>query len=159
MNGGAPPLSSLLLEHWKLDFFLDGVATIVDEAVSSAREPFALVAADRTRVLADERMSVVALRLFELLPRHPVVTVASVMKLVETTKPTAGRAIEMLVAAGVLVETIGKKRDRSFVYRGYLDRLRVGTELGSLRSPVAGSSLRPATNQVVSTILLRAPVV
>ena len=51
------------------------------------------------------------------------------MKLVETTKPTAGRAIELLVAAGVLVETTGKKRDRFFVYRAYLDLLRVGTEL------------------------------
>lgn len=44
----------------------------------------------------------------------------------------------MLVAAGVLVETTGKKRDRSFVYRAYIDRLRVGTELdgaqASLRS-------------------------
>jgi Fic family protein len=116
-------------EGW-LDFFLDGVATIADEAVASARELFALVAADRARVLAHAGMSVVALRLFEFLPRQPVVTVASVMKLVATTKPTAGRAIELLVAAGVLVETTGKKRDRSFVYRGYLDRLRVGTELG-----------------------------
>ncbi|MCB9506374.1 MAG: Fic family protein [Myxococcales bacterium] len=116
-------------EGW-LDFFLDGIATIADEAVASARELFALVATDRARVLAHEGMSVVALRLFELLPRHPVVTVASVMKLVETTKPTAGRAIELLVAADVLTETTGKKRDRSFVYRSYLDRLRVGTELG-----------------------------
>ena len=121
-------------ESW-LDFFLDGVATIADEAVASARDLFALVAVDRTRVLALEGMSVVALRLFELLPRHPVVTVASVMKLVETTKPTAGRAIELLVAAGILVETTGKKRDRSFVYRSYLDRLRVGTELGGARVP------------------------
>lgn len=70
-----------------------------------------------------------ALRLFELLPRHPVVTVSSMMKLVETTKPTAGRSIDLLVAAGVLVETTGKKRDRSFVYRAYLDQLKVGTEL------------------------------
>lgn len=115
-------------EGW-LDFFLDGVATIADEAVVSARELFALVAADRARVLAHEGTSVVALRLFELLRRHPVVTVASVMKLVETTKPTAGRAIELLVSAGVLAETTGKKRDRSYVYRGYLDRLRVGTDL------------------------------
>jgi Fic family protein len=120
-------------EGW-LDFFLDGLATIADEAVASARELFALVAADRARVLAHEGMSVVALRLFELLPRHPVVSVASVMNLVETTKPTAGRAIELLVGAGVLVETTGKKRDRSFVYRGYLDRLRVGTELVSAQS-------------------------
>jgi len=115
-------------EGW-LDFFLDGVATIADEAVASARELFALVASDRSRVLAHGGMSIIALRLFELLPRHPVVTVASVMKLVETTKPTAGRVIELLVATDVLVETTGKKRDRSFVYWGYLDRLRAGTEL------------------------------
>jgi hypothetical protein len=51
------------------------------------------------------------------------------MRLVETTNPTAGRAIEQLAAAGVLVETTGKKRDRSFVYQRYLDRLRVGTAL------------------------------
>jgi Fic family protein len=113
-------------ESW-LDFFLDGVATIADEAVASARELFALVAADRTRVLSHEGVSVVSVRLFELLPRHPVVTVASVMRLVETTKPTAGRATELLVAAGILVETTGKKRDRSFTYQAYLDRLRVGT--------------------------------
>lgn len=122
-------------EGW-LDFFLDGVRTIADEAVASARELFALVATDRERVLAHQGTSVIALRLFERIPRHPIVTVASVMKLVETTKPTAGRAIDLLVAAGVLVETTGKKRDRSFVYRGYLDRLRVGTELGG--APVPG---------------------
>lgn len=108
---------------------LDGVATIADEAVTSARELFALVAADRARVLGRDGMSVIALRLFELLPRHPVVTVASVMKRVETTKPTAGRAIDLLVGAGILVETTGKERDRCFVYRSYFDRLRVGTEL------------------------------
>ncbi len=121
-------------EGW-LDFFLDGVATIADEAVASARELFALVAADRARVLAHEGMSVPALRLFELLPGHPVVTVASVRRLVETTKPTAGRAVELLAGAGVLVETTGKKRDRAFVYRAYLDRLRVGTELGAAHGP------------------------
>ncbi|MBM4377643.1 MAG: Fic family protein [Deltaproteobacteria bacterium] len=116
-------------EGW-LDFFLDGVATIADEAVASARELFALVAEDRARVLANEGMSIGALRLFELLPRHPIVTVASAMKMLDTTKPTAGRAVELLVGAGVLVEMTGKRRDRSYAYRAYLDRLKVGTELG-----------------------------
>jgi Fic family protein len=115
-------------EAW-LDFFLDGVATIADEAVASARDLFALVAEDRARVLAHAGMSMPALRAFELLPRHPIVTVASIMKLIETTKPTAGRAIELLASAGILVETTGRRRDRSFVYRAYLDRLRAGTEL------------------------------
>jgi len=116
-------------EAW-LDFFLDGVATIADEAVASARELFTLVAEDRARVLATEKTSIGALRLFELLPRHPIVTVASATKLLDTTKPTAAKAVELLVAAGVLVESTGKKRDRSFGYRAYLDVLKVGTELG-----------------------------
>ena len=115
-------------EGW-LDFFLDGVATIADEAVVSARELFALVAEDRARLLASENVSIGALRLFERLPRRPIVTVASAMKLLETTKPTAGKAVDLLVAEGILVESTGKKRDRSFVYRAYLDRLKVGTEI------------------------------
>ncbi len=115
-------------EGWT-DFFLDGVATIADEAVSSARDLFGVVTTDRARVLAQDTTSVSAARLFELLPSHPIVTVASAMKLIETSKPTATRAIETLVAAGVLAETTGKKRDRSFAYQAYVDRLRVGTEL------------------------------
>lgn len=121
-------------ESW-LDFFLDGIATISDEAVTAARELFALVAEDRARLLALQNVSVVALRLFELLPRHPIVTVGSVVRLIDTTKPTASRATEQLVAAGVLVETTGRKRDRSFVYDAYLEKLRVDTELEGRRRP------------------------
>lgn len=65
--------------------------------------------------------------IYAFVRKEAVVTL--VMKLLETTKPTAGRAVELLVASGVLVETTGKKRDRSFAYKAYLDRLRVGTEL------------------------------
>ncbi len=115
-------------EGWTY-FFLDGVATIADEAVASAKDLLALVATDRVRVLTHGTTSVTALRLFELLPRHPLVSVASVMKLLETSKPTAARAIDALEAAGVLVETTGKRRDRWYSYQGYLERLRVGTDL------------------------------
>ncbi|WP_225767749.1 Fic family protein [Inquilinus sp. Marseille-Q2685] len=117
-------------EGWT-DFFLDGVATIADEAVASARELFNLVSADRARLLGAESASVSALRLFEQLPRHPIVTVASAMKLIEASKPTATRAIEALAEVGMLVETTGKKRDRSFAYRAYMERLRTGTDLDS----------------------------
>ncbi len=115
-------------EGW-LDYFLDGVATIADEAVSSARELFALIATDRVRVLEHAGTSVAAVRLFELLPRHPIVSVTYVMRQLGTSKPTAGRAVEALGRAAVLVEMTGKKRDRSWAYQSYLDRLRVGTEI------------------------------
>jgi Fic family protein len=69
-------------------------------------------------------------RLFERLPTHPIVTSASVMRLLITSRPTAGRALDALVDAGILVETTGKRRDRTFAYEGYLQRLREGTEVG-----------------------------
>jgi Fic family protein len=130
-------------EGW-LDFFLDGVATIADEAVATARDLFSLVSADRERVLEREAMSIAALRLFELLPRHPVVTSATVQRLLPTTKPTAGRALETLVEARILVETTGRRRDRSFSYWAYLDRLRDGTDLnGEPRRPESSRRLPP----------------
>jgi Fic family protein len=115
-------------EGWT-DFFLEGVATIAEEAVQSARDLFALVSRDRVRVLAAGKASVVASRLFEELPRHPVVTTTGVVKLLETTKPTAAKAIALLEEVGILSETTGRKRDRTFSYGKYLDHLRVGTEL------------------------------
>jgi Fic family protein len=115
-------------ESW-LGFFLEGVVTVANEAVASARDLFALVGTDRARILEHDLTSVAAVRLFEVLPKRPIVTVTSVMKILDASKPTAGRAVDMLVATGVLVEMTGRKRDRSFAYKAYLDRLRVGTDL------------------------------
>ncbi len=116
-------------ESW-LDFFLDGVATIAEEAVATSRELFTLVTEDRRRLIHHTGVNLLAVRLFERLPSRPIVTASWVVEALSTTKPTAGRAIEALEAAGVLVETTGKKRDRVYAYRAYLDRLRAGTELG-----------------------------
>jgi Fic family protein len=116
-------------EAW-LDFFLDGVATIADEAVATSRDLFTLVTADRKRVIHHTGVNLLAVQLFERLPSRPIVTAPWVVEALSTTKPTAGRAIEALEAAGVLVETTGKKRDRVYAYQAYLDPLRAGTELG-----------------------------
>jgi Fic family protein len=115
-------------EAWT-DFFLEGVATIADEAVTAAREVFALVSTDRQRVVAAPSASIMAIRLLDLLPIHPVVTIPSVVKLLETTRPTAGKAVQLLESLGVLTETSGKRRDRTFAYAAYLEKLRAGTEL------------------------------
>lgn len=117
-------------EGWT-DFFLDGVATVAAEACTTAQDLSALVARDRARVLAQDTTSVAAARLFELLPNHPLVTVAKVMRLLATTKPTATRAIRTLVDAGVLVEATGRKRNRRFVYNAYLTPLLAHTERSS----------------------------
>jgi hypothetical protein len=56
------------------------------------------------------------------------VTVRTTVQLCETTKPTAAKAIESLCEAGILVETSGRRRDRTYAYEPYLDLLRAGTE-------------------------------
>jgi Fic family protein len=119
-------------EGW-IDFFLDGVATIADEAVASAQEIFATIGKDRSRLLASATASVSSVRLFEELPNHPIVTVASAMALLGISKPTAIQSIEALTSAGVLMETTGRRRDRSFAYAAYVDLLRIGTELADDR--------------------------
>ena len=115
-------------EGW-IRFFLEGVASIAKEATDTARDLFALVGADRARALAAPASSVMAVRLFEALGKHPIVTIARVTELLETTKPTATKAVNTLVDAGILTETSGRRRDRTYSYAAYLDRLRVGTEL------------------------------
>lgn len=116
-------------EGW-LHFFIEGVAVVAAEAVATIRDLFARVSADRARLLAEPGASLVALRLFEQLPEHPIVTVQRAVTLLDTTKPTAIKAIGVLVAAGVLGERTGRRRDRAFHYVAYLERLLVGTELG-----------------------------
>jgi len=115
-------------EAWT-DFFLEGVATIANEAVASAREVFALVSADRQRLVAAPGASITAIQLLDVLPLHPVVTIPRIVKLLKTTKPTAGKAVQLLERLGVLTETSGKQRDRTFAYVAYLEKLRAGTEL------------------------------
>jgi len=115
-------------EGW-LAFFLEGTAVVAEEAVGTIQDLFSLITSDRAKVLGVKTSSVMAARLFELLPEHPIVTIGRVVDLLSTTKPTANKAVSALVDAGVLVETTGRRRDRTFGYAAYLDRLRAGTEM------------------------------
>lgn len=115
-------------EGW-LTFFLTGVEEIANEAVASARSLFSLVDRDRARLMELEGMSFPSMRLFEKLPGGPITSVAAAASLLKVPRSTADRAVAQLAQAGVLVETTGKKRDRMYSYRAYLDLLRTGTEL------------------------------
>jgi len=115
-------------EDWTA-FFLEGVADVAEESADTARDLYRLVARDRERVLVAKSSSLTAVRLLDLLPRHPVVTIPRVVELLETTRPTAGKSVGLLESLGILEETSGRKRDRTYHYAAYLERLRTGTEL------------------------------
>ena len=53
----------------------------------------------------------------------------SKVKKLKTSKPTAVKIISTLENLGILKEISGKKRDRSYCYDHYLEKLKIGTEL------------------------------
>jgi Fic family protein len=114
-------------EGWTT-FFLECVREAADDGVETAGKLFLLLTKDRQRVLRQAGVTVPAIRLLDQLPRHPIVTLSLVIDILETTKPTASKAIEALRKAKILSETTGKQRDRVYAYQAYLQLLTGGTE-------------------------------
>ena len=106
-------------EGWTA-FFLHCVREAAEDGVMAARRLFALLGRDRHLVANHKATTMPAIRVLDLLPEHPMVTLPGVMGLLKTTKPTAGKAIDALCKAGVLKETTGRRRDRIYAYEAYL---------------------------------------
>ena len=101
-------------------FFLQGVLDIAHDATHTARALHARVTDDRQLLLGTSGATVSAIQLFERLPKQPVITMPLVTRLLSTSKPTAGKAIDALLRAGILVEIGSRKRDRLYRYEHYL---------------------------------------
>ncbi len=114
-------------EGWTA-YFLGCVQVAADDGVTTAQRTFALLNKDRQSLLKQKGATIPAIRVFDLLPNHPIVTLPGVIELLETTKPTAAKAIEALCRAKILRETTGKARDRVYAYHGYLQLLTKDTE-------------------------------
>ncbi|MBI2900233.1 MAG: Fic family protein [Planctomycetes bacterium] len=106
-------------EGWTA-FFLRCVCESAKDAVGAAERLFRLLGDDRRGMMRHEATTIPTVRLFDLLPEHPIVTLSVVMELLKTTKPTAGKALDALRRAGILRETTGKRRDRVYAYDKYL---------------------------------------
>lgn len=115
-------------EGW-CKFFLECIHESAEDGVGAAQKLFALINNDRQNVLAGSGATVSALRLFDELPNQPIVTLSKAMEILEMSKPTASKAIEVLRVAGVLHEITGKQRDRVYAYQRYLEILSQGTNL------------------------------
>ncbi len=115
-------------EGW-LSYFLEGVAVVAEEAVATARRLHGIVSESRQRLLARDDATVFSLRLFELLPQHPIVTVNRVVDLLDCSRPAAAKALRVLEAAEVLHALDDRKKNRALVFEDYLHHLREGTEV------------------------------
>ncbi|MBL8765184.1 MAG: Fic family protein [Phycisphaerae bacterium] len=109
-------------EGWTA-FYLECVREAADDGVRAAERLFALLGKDRARLIAHDSVTVPAVRLLDLLPSNPVVTLPLAIELLGVSKPTVIKAIEALEETGILKETSGKRRDRIYAYQKYLDVL------------------------------------
>lgn len=111
--------------NWQVwfDFFLSGIEKVAIDAAERARQLHRRVSEDRRKLLTTETATVSAVQLFEQLPDHPVISMPLVTRLLETTKPTAGKAIELLRCAGIVSEVGERKRDRLYSYAPYIELL------------------------------------
>jgi len=115
-------------EGWTA-FFLRCVCEAADDAVAAARRLHSLVGKHRRALTRHAQATLSAVRLFEALPEHPMVTLPSAARLVDTSSPTAGKAIDLLCRIGILREVTGRQRDRVYAYQSYLDVLAEDTSI------------------------------
>lgn len=111
-------------EGW-VAFFLQGVEVAASEAERGIVSIASLVAADRRRLLAAPKAGPASYRLFELLPMMPRFTVERVRQKLGTSFPTANAAVQMLAELGIVTELTGQKKNRSYSYQSYIERMKL----------------------------------
>ncbi len=109
-------------ESW-IRFFLEGVQVAATQAEENIVKIASLVAADRRKLLEATKSGAAAYRLFEMLPMMPRFTVERVKTALGTTFPTANAAVKTLEELGLISETTGNKKNRSFSYDRYIKLL------------------------------------
>lgn len=114
-------------EAW-LDFFLEGVESTAQSAVTTAHRLLALFDDDATRVQGLGRASANALRVFDAMRSRPLSTLTALPERTGASYATVSRAVDALEQLGIVREITGRKRERVFAYSRYLDILNEGTE-------------------------------
>ena len=114
-------------EEW-LDFFLDGVIEVADQATDAAKRILSLFDADRSRIKELGRIASTALRVHEHFQRSPITAIGIAADVTGLSYPSVAKAIHRMVELGLLKETTDRKRDRIYQYTAYLAILIEGTE-------------------------------
>lgn len=109
-------------EAW-VDFFLKGVAQTADSAALTARKLADCYQENLAKIQTLGRSGGNAAKALSCFRKRPVLDIKRVAGSIDVTFPTATKAIQTLVANGILRETTGKARNRVFVYQRYIEIL------------------------------------
>jgi len=114
-------------EGW-LRFFLEGVLSTSEQAVSTARALLRLFEQDGARIREIGRPALSVLPVHQALQRHPILSVKRAAADTGLSVPAVTSAFARMTDLGMVREITGKKRDRLFAYDPYLQVMNEGTE-------------------------------
>lgn len=121
-------------EAW-LEFFLDGVRDTAEQAADTSRKILALIESDRRQIEGLGRPASSVLRVHQHLQRKPIITIPATADQLALSAPTVAKALEQMLALGMVRETTGRQRHRLFTYHRYLEILNQGTEVARPQIP------------------------
>jgi Fic family protein len=114
-------------ETW-LEFFLIGVEKSSKQAIQTAIRINDLFAKDIEKISHLGRARFSCEQTLGYMKKLPQVTVPLLAKELQMTQPTARSALNHLQSIGILTEVSGKKRDKVYIYRNYLNILEDGAK-------------------------------
>ena len=115
-------------EEW-IGFFLRGIVSVSDEAVSSAQRIIELRDLKQQVLVANVRNCTKHVRVLESLFVSPLITRLDVMRALDVSAPTATSIVDSLVGLGILTDmTPDQKRNKEFLFDEYFKILTHGTE-------------------------------
>ena len=108
--------------------FLGGHYTSAKQAIRTAGQINNIFEQDLQKIGQLGRARFSCEQTLEYMKRLPQVTVPLLVSELRMTPPTARSALNHMTSIGVIKEMSGKKRDKIYVYRKYLDILEDGAE-------------------------------
>lgn len=114
-------------ETW-LEFFLMGVSHAATKAIETAQKMNALFEHDLEKIQTLGRSRLSCMTVFDFMKRLPKLSVPVAAKALNLSAPTARSSLHHMEALGIIEEMSGKKRDKVYIYRAYLNLLEEGAE-------------------------------
>lgn len=115
-------------ETW-LEFFLKAIKESACQGIATAQKITALFEKDHAAIITHlKRATGSATAVFEYLKKLPQVSVSVLARELSLSAPTIRASLTHLSHLGIVQEISGKKRDRFYVYKKYLDILEEDTQ-------------------------------
>ena len=109
-------------EAW-LEFFLDGIYQTSKQAIETIKQINELFVVDQANVGNLGRIRFSCTKVLKYMQKLPQVSVDIISRELKISAPTARSVLNCMVKIEVLQEITGKKRDKIYVYKNYLNIL------------------------------------